>query len=154
MTTTVLSVDDYCVAIVCALDKALFAVRALFDQRHRGLPKPPQDPNHYALGQIGTNNIVAASLPVGEYGGNSASSVVTHFFAKLPFCPLLFTSGYWRRRAVPIARYSTRRCSGQPADWNISVCLTIRLGKDHARRVLRSNRIITEAAAGSADCCQ
>ncbi|KAL4895400.1 purine and uridine phosphorylase [Aspergillus ambiguus] len=79
------SVENYFIAIVCILDKELFAVRALFDERHRELPQPLQDPNKYALGRIGAYNVVAAAPPHGEYGGSSGTIVASHLLRSFPF---------------------------------------------------------------------
>lgn len=87
--TEAFSFEDYTIAVVCALHKELFAVRALFDSRHKDLPTALQDSNHYALGQMGQHHIVAACLPSGQYGTNSASDVVSHMVRSFPcvtFC--------------------------------------------------------------------
>lgn len=91
-----LSPESYTVGIVCALDKELLAVRALFDRRHRNLSMPLGDTNHYALGQVALHNVVAVCLPSGEYGTNSAASVVSHMvrtFPSLKFCLLVGIGG-------------------------------------------------------------
>lgn len=73
-----LTPTDYTVGIVCALEKELLAVRALFDERHKSTESHPQDTNHYALGCMGQYNVVAACLPSGDYGTNSAAVVATN----------------------------------------------------------------------------
>ncbi|KAF3933291.1 hypothetical protein ABW20_dc0105285 [Dactylellina cionopaga] len=73
-----LTSGDYNIGIVCALQKELLAVRALFDSRHEDVIIPPQDTNHYALGCMGTHNVVAACLPSGEYGTCAAADVLSH----------------------------------------------------------------------------
>lgn len=87
---------NYTAGIVCALQKELMAVRLLFDKRHENIKIPPQDTNHYALGQIGQHNVVAACLPSGEYGTNSAADVVSHMirsFSSVKFCLLVGIGG-------------------------------------------------------------
>lgn len=66
--------NGYKVGIICALPKELKAVRALFDSKHNDL-NIPRDTNRYALGRMGGCNVVAACLPSGEYGTNSAAAV-------------------------------------------------------------------------------
>ncbi|KAL4940359.1 hypothetical protein BDV06DRAFT_22677 [Aspergillus oleicola] len=76
-----LNVNAYRVGVVCALPLELLAVRALFDVTHadgKGIATPPNDFNHYALGEIGKHKVVAACLPDGEYGTNSAADVATN----------------------------------------------------------------------------
>ncbi|KAL3475573.1 hypothetical protein BJX99DRAFT_271076 [Aspergillus californicus] len=67
----------YKIAIICALPKELMAVRALFDDNHRPLPQRENDSNTYALGRLGSHNVVAACLPSEEYGMNAASKVAS-----------------------------------------------------------------------------
>ncbi|KAE8320556.1 purine and uridine phosphorylase [Aspergillus sergii] len=90
--------EKYTVAILCALDKELFAVRALFDKRHPALPSPRgcADSNHYALGRIGYHNVVTSGLPSGEYGTNAASDVVSNLkrtFPSVEYCLLVGIGG-------------------------------------------------------------
>jgi nucleoside phosphorylase len=85
----------YRIGIVCALQKELMAVRALFDDRHRDLDLPPEDTNHYAFGRIGNHNVVAACLPPGDYGTNSATDVASNMRRSFPelLCYLLIGIG-------------------------------------------------------------
>ncbi|KAL4786402.1 hypothetical protein BJX76DRAFT_365791 [Aspergillus varians] len=94
--SAILTPKDYTVGIVCALHKELLAVRALFDDRHdKEMPIPSQDTNHYSLGRIGKHNVVAACLPSGRYGTNSAADVVSHMARTFPvkFCLLVGIGG-------------------------------------------------------------
>ncbi|RFU25445.1 hypothetical protein B7463_g10882, partial [Scytalidium lignicola] len=70
--------EHYKIGIVCALPKELKAIRVLFDSKHGYPVIPLEDTNHYALGQIGQHNVVAACLPLRRYGTNSAANVVTN----------------------------------------------------------------------------
>ncbi|KAJ5358056.1 hypothetical protein N7541_005214 [Penicillium brevicompactum] len=91
-----LSAEDYFVGIVCALPLELLAVRALFDQAHPQLPRSAGDSNHYALGSIGSHRVVAACLPDGEYGTNSAADVASNLkrsFRSVKFCLLVGIGG-------------------------------------------------------------
>jgi nucleoside phosphorylase len=86
----------YTVGILCALDKELLAVRALFDEIHPDIPTVSQDTNHYALGRIGRHNTVTTCLPAGEYGTGAASEVVQNLlrsFHRVEFCLLVGIGG-------------------------------------------------------------
>lgn len=91
-----LTPECYTVGVVCALHKELLAVRALFDSRHESVVIAPQDTNHYALGRIMQHNVVAACLPCGEYGTNSAADVASNIRRSFPavrFCLLVGIGG-------------------------------------------------------------
>ncbi|PWY75504.1 hypothetical protein BO70DRAFT_340587 [Aspergillus heteromorphus CBS 117.55] len=88
--------DNYTVGVVCALHRELLAVRAVFDSKHTNFPMPSGDTNHYALGRIKHHNVVAACLPSGQYGTNSAANVASHMvrsFPSLKFCLLVGIGG-------------------------------------------------------------
>ncbi|EAW09016.1 Pfs domain protein [Aspergillus clavatus NRRL 1] len=88
--------EDYKVGILCALYLELMAVRALFDSKHEALTITDNDPNYYALGQIGPHNVVAACLPDGGYGTNSATRVASNMkrtFPEIKFCLLVGIGG-------------------------------------------------------------
>ncbi|KAE8148897.1 nucleoside phosphorylase domain-containing protein [Aspergillus avenaceus] len=98
---------QYKVGIVCALPKELLAVRALFDEEHEYVTPPAHDTNYYSFGRIGRYNVVAACLPFGEYGTNSAAAVVIHLrrsFTEVEFCLLVGIGG-----GVPSAKNDIRR---------------------------------------------
>ncbi|KAI5459592.1 hypothetical protein BGZ63DRAFT_360315 [Mariannaea sp. PMI_226] len=76
--------DEYTVGWICALSKEQTAAIAMLDQRHANLPKPPNDPNTYTLGSVGTHNIVIACLPEGKIGSNSAATVATWMTSTFP----------------------------------------------------------------------
>ncbi|KAJ5976772.1 hypothetical protein N7501_000114 [Penicillium viridicatum] len=101
-----LTSKDYAVGIVCALPLELLAVRALFDQTHPDLPLSAADSNHYALGSMGRHKVVAACLPDGEYGTNSAADVAANLRRSFPlvrFCLLVGIGG-----GVPSSRNDIR----------------------------------------------
>ncbi|KAK6497564.1 hypothetical protein TWF481_011971 [Arthrobotrys musiformis] len=84
--------EDYTIGIMCALQKELLAVRALFDSKHENILVPKQDTNHYVLGCIGQHNVVATCLPSGEYGTNAAAHTISHMirsFTNLQLCCLV-----------------------------------------------------------------
>lgn len=98
--------EDYAIGIVCALPLELLAVRALFDQTHPDLPLSIADSNHYALGTVGRHKVVAACLPDGEYGTNSAADVASNLrrsFPSVKFCLLVGIGG-----GVPSSRNDIR----------------------------------------------
>ncbi|KAF5857589.1 hypothetical protein ETB97_005547 [Aspergillus alliaceus] len=78
--------NQYTVGIVCALTLELLAVRALFDVTHTNSDGiiSHEDSNHYALGEIGEHRVVAACLPEGEYGTNSAADVAANLRRTFP----------------------------------------------------------------------
>ncbi|KAH7129073.1 hypothetical protein EDB81DRAFT_888840 [Dactylonectria macrodidyma] len=87
--------SDPDIGIICALPKELMAVRALFDCSY-SYPRVPEDSNSYVFGHLGGYNVVAACLPYGEYGTNSAATVATHLnrsFPWLQFCLLVGIGG-------------------------------------------------------------
>ncbi|KAI0459499.1 hypothetical protein F5B21DRAFT_455072 [Xylaria acuta] len=89
---------EYTVGILCALPKELMAVRALFDKRHDNVDIPRDDSNHYALGEICHHMVVAACLPAGEIGTNSAAHSISNMNRSFPslrlgFCLLVGIGG-------------------------------------------------------------
>jgi len=76
--------NDYSVGWVCALPTEQTAAMAMLDERHKDLPKQPNDPNNYILGSIGGHNIVIACLPAGQIGTNSAATVATSMVSTFP----------------------------------------------------------------------
>lgn len=91
-----LNPEDYTVGIVCALPKELMAVRILSDRNNECPVIPLGDHNHYVMGRIGRHNVVAACLPFGEYGTNSAATVVSNMkrsYTSIEFCLLIGIGG-------------------------------------------------------------
>lgn len=87
---------QYRVGIICALPKELMAVRALFDDNHDTPRALTSDINQYSLGVMEQHWIVAACLPNGEYGTNSAASVATNMlrsFTSIQFYLLVGIGG-------------------------------------------------------------
>ena len=76
--------NEYTVGWVCALPKEQTAATAMLDQRHAGLPKPPNDPNTYTLGSLGKHNVVIACLPKGKVGINLAATVAAWMISTFP----------------------------------------------------------------------
>jgi nucleoside phosphorylase len=77
--------EDYTVGWICAIVTEYTAAQTFFDKKHA----PPgqlskHDINHYTLGEINGHNVVMAVLPNGEYGTNSAASVVTNIRSSFP----------------------------------------------------------------------
>ncbi|RYO94041.1 hypothetical protein DL766_004096 [Monosporascus sp. MC13-8B] len=107
------SVDDdaptrgqYTVGILCALPKELLAIRTLFDCKYESVETAFEDSNHYVLGRMGYHNVVAACLPSGEYGTNSAADAASHMkrsFRAIKFCLLVGIGG-----GVPSAENDVR----------------------------------------------
>ncbi|KAK6525843.1 hypothetical protein TWF281_010887 [Arthrobotrys megalospora] len=78
--------SHYSVGWVCALPKEQTAAIAMLDERHDNLPNPSRsnDDNSYALGSIGSHNIVIACLPKGKIGTVSAASVAMNMIRTFP----------------------------------------------------------------------
>ncbi|KAJ8113915.1 hypothetical protein ONZ43_g5032 [Nemania bipapillata] len=88
--------SQYTVGILCALPKELMAVRALFDHKHGSLETALGDSNQYVLGKMAQHMVVAACLPAGEYGTNSAAAAASnmvHSFSSIRFCLLVGIGG-------------------------------------------------------------
>ncbi|KAF5691946.1 ankyrin protein [Fusarium denticulatum] len=88
--------DDYHVGWVCALPTEQTAAIAMLDQRHAGLPKPPNDNNTYTLGSVGKHTVVIACLPKGKIGNVSAATVATNMISTFPsirFCLMVGIGG-------------------------------------------------------------
>jgi nucleoside phosphorylase len=66
---------DYPIGVICALALEKAAFVAMLDEVHEATPTPEDDENSYAFGRIGNHNIVAACLPAGMTGNNSAATV-------------------------------------------------------------------------------
>ena len=78
MSTKNLSLSDYSVGWICALDTELVAAKSMLDDIHT-LPQIPRgDSNSYTLGEIAGHNLVIACLPAGHTGNNSAATVAAH----------------------------------------------------------------------------
>jgi nucleoside phosphorylase len=81
--------EDYTVGWICAIDTEYTAAQKFFEKKHAPLcRRAANDTNHYTLGEINGHDFVMAVLPHGEYGTNSAASVVANMrnsFPKIQF---------------------------------------------------------------------
>ncbi|KAJ0133227.1 hypothetical protein HZ326_23694 [Fusarium oxysporum f. sp. albedinis] len=77
--------QDYTVGWICALTIESVAAQAFLDEEHEGPRAVAQnDNNNYALGRIGSHNIVIAVLPDGEYGTAVAAAVARDMLGSFP----------------------------------------------------------------------
>jgi nucleoside phosphorylase len=77
--------QEYSVGWITAIKCEYVAAQAFLDDRHeRPSNLPPQDPNDYAFGKMGSHNVVIAVLPMGEYGTASAANVATVMTQSFP----------------------------------------------------------------------
>ncbi|KAH7231086.1 hypothetical protein BKA59DRAFT_322137 [Fusarium tricinctum] len=77
--------QDYTVGWICALTTEFVAAQAFLDEEHEGSREVAQnDNNNYALGRIGSHNIVIAVLPDGEYGTAVAAAVARDMLGSFP----------------------------------------------------------------------
>jgi nucleoside phosphorylase len=87
-----LGFNDYTVAVLCALDIELKAVRLLFDTTHENLPIVSSDSNYYVLGRMEKHNVAATCLPRGETGTSNAANVASNMrrsFPNIEYCLLV-----------------------------------------------------------------
>src|SRR5947207_10593535 len=80
------------------LAKEFTAGRAMFDEFHDGLGSQsrPYDSNQYALGKIGSYNVVMAILPAGHIGTSPARDVadnMRHSFPNIQYFLLVGIGG-------------------------------------------------------------
>jgi nucleoside phosphorylase len=77
--------DHYTVGWICALAIEFVAAQAMLDESH-GIPDyvSTNDNNNYALGRIGSHNIVIAILPLRKYGTVSAAVVARDMMHSFP----------------------------------------------------------------------
>jgi nucleoside phosphorylase len=75
---------DYPIGVVCALAVEKAAFVAMLDEIHEAPPTPKDDENSYTFGRIGYHNIVAACLPAGITGNNSAATVAKDMLRSFP----------------------------------------------------------------------
>ncbi|GKT78695.1 NACHT and ankyrin domain protein [Colletotrichum tofieldiae] len=75
----------YTVGWICALPTEFDAAQAFLDEEHEDQPLVAiKDNNNYALGRIGSHNVVIAVLPDGEYGTNAAAAVARDMLHSFP----------------------------------------------------------------------
>ncbi|KAK2590357.1 hypothetical protein QQS21_011967 [Conoideocrella luteorostrata] len=74
--------NEYTVAIICALNFEMSAVRYMLDREH-GRLLPPGDPNMYVLGELSGHCVVLACLP-GNQGKGAAAVVATNIARTFP----------------------------------------------------------------------
>ncbi|KAI1456650.1 nucleoside phosphorylase domain-containing protein [Annulohypoxylon moriforme] len=68
---------DYTIAILCAIEFEMSAVRYMLDEEHPRLPSFQGDPNMYQLGMLSGHNVVLACLP-GTQGKGAAAVAATN----------------------------------------------------------------------------
>lgn len=92
-----LSIEDYHVGIICALDSEMTAVEAMLDDEHDPVVMPDaQDSNAYSVGRIHSHNVVIACLPAGVDGLAAAATVASNMlrtFGQLRFGLLVGIGG-------------------------------------------------------------
>ncbi|KAM0344763.1 hypothetical protein ACHAPU_007136 [Fusarium lateritium] len=77
--------QDYTVGWICALTIEFVAAQAFLDEEHEGPRELAKaDNNNYALGRIGSHNVVIAVLPDREYGTAVAASVARDMLHSFP----------------------------------------------------------------------
>jgi nucleoside phosphorylase len=84
--------NDYTVAIVCAIEFEMSAVRYMLDEEHRRLPSSHGDSNSYILGKLCGHHVVLACLP-GNQGKSAAAIVATNLERTFPSIKWRFLPG-------------------------------------------------------------
>lgn len=76
--------DFFTVGLVCALPIELAAASEVMDEEFADIPSLATDSNIYSFGRVGNHNVVAACLPAGQMGTNSASAVASEMKSRFP----------------------------------------------------------------------
>ncbi|KAI1742728.1 nucleoside phosphorylase domain-containing protein [Xylaria scruposa] len=84
--------ETYTVAIVCAIEFEMSAVRYMLDEEHLRLPNKQGDMNRYILGQLSGHNTVVAWLPWTQ-GKSAAAMVATNLDRTFPSIKWRFLTG-------------------------------------------------------------
>ncbi|OLN95569.1 hypothetical protein CCHL11_04983 [Colletotrichum chlorophyti] len=84
--------ESYTVAVVCAIEFEMSAVRYMLDREHPKLPTKEGDLNIYVLGELNGHNVVLACLP-GSQGKGAAAIVATNINRTFPFITWRFLVG-------------------------------------------------------------
>jgi hypothetical protein len=74
---------EYAVAVICAIDFEISAVRYMLDQEYPHLPTKQGDSNKYILGELSGHDVVLAWLP-GQQGKSAAAIVATNMARTFP----------------------------------------------------------------------
>ncbi|KAK2771387.1 hypothetical protein CKAH01_14309 [Colletotrichum kahawae] len=75
--------ESYTVAVVCAIDFEMSAVRYMLDREHPRLATKEGDSNIYVLGELSGHDVVLACLP-GSQGKGAAATVATNMARTFP----------------------------------------------------------------------
>ncbi|KAI0864878.1 nucleoside phosphorylase domain-containing protein [Xylaria cubensis] len=84
--------EAYTVAIVCAIEFEMSAVRYMLDEEHQRLPNKPGDPNRYILGRLSGHDTVVAWLPWLQ-GKSAAAMVAANLDRTFPSIKWRFLTG-------------------------------------------------------------
>ncbi|KAK1976746.1 nucleoside phosphorylase domain-containing protein [Colletotrichum cereale] len=97
--------ERYTVAVVCAIEFEMSAVRYMLDRQHPGLPTKEGDSNIYVLGELSGHDVVLACLP-GSQGKGAAATVATNMARTFPSIKWRFFVGIGG--GVPSNRHDIR----------------------------------------------
>ncbi|KAI0536696.1 nucleoside phosphorylase domain-containing protein [Xylaria digitata] len=84
--------EAYTVAVVCAIEFEMSAVRYMLDEEHQRLPNKPGDSNRYILGQLSGHDTVLAWLS-GLQGKSAAAIVAANLDRTFPSIKWRFLTG-------------------------------------------------------------
>ncbi|KAL2837482.1 nucleoside phosphorylase domain-containing protein [Aspergillus pseudoustus] len=91
-----LSIDDYTVGWICALQEEYDSSCRMLDEEFDDLEADEADDNSYTFGRIGPHYVVIGCLPTGVYGTNSAARIardMARSFPRLRFALLVGIAG-------------------------------------------------------------
>jgi nucleoside phosphorylase len=83
---------DYTVAVICAIEFEMSAVRYMLDETHPPLDSEDGDLNDYVLGRLSGHNVVLAWLP-GNQGRGATAIVATNMARTFPYIKWRFLAG-------------------------------------------------------------
>lgn len=93
LTRTMLTHNDYGVAIISPLEVEMSAVRYMLDEEHECPLSQEEDPNQYICGKMSGHNVVIAYLPHGQQGIGAAANVAVHMKRSFPSASLRLLVG-------------------------------------------------------------
>ncbi|GKT56723.1 PFS domain-containing protein [Colletotrichum tofieldiae] len=105
METGLRTYERYTVAVVCAIEFEMSAVRYMLDREHPSLPTKEGDSNIYVLGELSGHDVVLACLP-GSQGKGAAATVATNMTRTFPSIKWRFFVGIGG--GVPSNRHDIR----------------------------------------------
>ncbi|KKZ62981.1 hypothetical protein EMCG_02693 [[Emmonsia] crescens] len=89
------SYGDYAIAVVCAKEFEMSAIRYMLEHEHYPVPTASKDSNLYIFGELSGHNVILACLP-GRQGKASAAAVTTDMRRSFPSVSWILLVGIGR----------------------------------------------------------